>query len=1056
MANQDITGGDYVVDGDGNTARPGDADNDAGFKNRGSRKRTKTGCLTCRKRRIKCGEERPVCKNCVKSKRHCEGYNQRVVWKPQVIDFRHLQNGAATITFPAATLGMDFETNSSGLVYGIDPSHHSGMAGYPGPGPHNLMPRPPEHQPHMVHAGYAEPSNAAAYHPQWSQPHLVQDPNAHTQMVHQFQAAQYPQYAPVAPQHPGQPTHIPGQQPIYVQTYPEGSQMMPRSFAAPPAYSSAGPMSVPPTPALVVDQDWTSASSCGPSPSYAGFPQVQTIDGSIERSVSLDGSNHHPPMPHANAIENNWSARPSLPQDTLLTTYDTSNNTHGYPIDTPIQNLKPSIPSPSTLLQEAAVEYHDDDYYDVLSSDDNELSEPHWRDTYEAQDAKLAYIQKFGQLQIENNGHSGQQNGVLDSYRPETVANPLKNPATARVFSHFIHVTGPVITSQTRRAPINVDRRKLPFSKRGLWTHTIPLAALNDQGLLQAILALSSLQIAGLTGESTTPSYKHYAFALKRVHNVVGDRSKRTSIPVVAASLLLGIYELWCADHTKWTSHLAGAGQLLVETDYVGKQQQVMELKAEKASEQSMGYPTLRRARESGQPSERLAQKVKQYKDLEQLPDFDMRLLSAIAGRAINHLSTGRVMNDHDSAFRNDGDIDIPAFEIQKDLFWAFIRQDATGSLISGNPLLMPYDRWTDCPPRGPVSAPDGNTIGAHDYLFLLLGRVADFNVRDRKRKLHVMAMNDGRWRPQTEMLGQNRPSRPNYTGQSPDGGGSPSPQLPSFYGMAPTGPNSVMPSSYNIGNKILPPDSPEGVFSDLGAATEDALEEWTDLGQALDEIESLLYGIYQPIIPQDVAMDVTPFGSSLFYNSLDIACVWATVYTIRIFINRVHPHMPPHGQIANGIAAQQNKPFVDLIGRICGGVMAMKRDSTMTPEIGAALTDLNIAMFVAGVQLIDPLQRDWILKTLVTTEQSCAFGTARAIADGCQLSWHHAGKAGRGPPWELRHNSDTRNGRISGSVSSETSLSDHSEQATVTDRRFVQTTAVEQIHWATGIIRQG
>lgn len=45
------------------------------------RKRTKTGCLTCRKRRIKCGEERPVCKNCITSKRLCEGYYQRVVFK---------------------------------------------------------------------------------------------------------------------------------------------------------------------------------------------------------------------------------------------------------------------------------------------------------------------------------------------------------------------------------------------------------------------------------------------------------------------------------------------------------------------------------------------------------------------------------------------------------------------------------------------------------------------------------------------------------------------------------------------------------------------------------------------------------------------------------------------------------------------------------------------------------------------------------------------------------------------------------------------------------------
>src|SRR5438045_9552799 len=63
-----------------------------------SRKRTKTGCLSqspmalwalvattdrktaCRKRRIKCGEERQVCANCTKSKRNCEGYEHRVIF----------------------------------------------------------------------------------------------------------------------------------------------------------------------------------------------------------------------------------------------------------------------------------------------------------------------------------------------------------------------------------------------------------------------------------------------------------------------------------------------------------------------------------------------------------------------------------------------------------------------------------------------------------------------------------------------------------------------------------------------------------------------------------------------------------------------------------------------------------------------------------------------------------------------------------------------------------------------------------------------------------------
>ncbi|KAK9324158.1 hypothetical protein V1517DRAFT_74338 [Lipomyces orientalis] len=39
------------------------------------KRRTKTGCLTCRKRRIKCDERHPICFNCAKSKRVCLGYD---------------------------------------------------------------------------------------------------------------------------------------------------------------------------------------------------------------------------------------------------------------------------------------------------------------------------------------------------------------------------------------------------------------------------------------------------------------------------------------------------------------------------------------------------------------------------------------------------------------------------------------------------------------------------------------------------------------------------------------------------------------------------------------------------------------------------------------------------------------------------------------------------------------------------------------------------------------------------------------------------------------------
>lgn len=44
--------------------------------------------LACRKRRIKCGEERPTCANCIKSKRSCEGYAPRLTFKDPLGAYR--------------------------------------------------------------------------------------------------------------------------------------------------------------------------------------------------------------------------------------------------------------------------------------------------------------------------------------------------------------------------------------------------------------------------------------------------------------------------------------------------------------------------------------------------------------------------------------------------------------------------------------------------------------------------------------------------------------------------------------------------------------------------------------------------------------------------------------------------------------------------------------------------------------------------------------------------------------------------------------------------------
>lgn len=139
------------------------------------RKRTKTGCLTCRKRRIKCGEERPTCANCIKSKRQCEGYHQRVVFKPPLGDWPNHPGVVSTLQYHNSNLPGS-RTNT---VRQEQPSPQ-----FPDSGLASIQPRP------LTQYEYATENSTAAGHPAqpYSQGSSYQPP-LQSPHHHQYQQA---------------------------------------------------------------------------------------------------------------------------------------------------------------------------------------------------------------------------------------------------------------------------------------------------------------------------------------------------------------------------------------------------------------------------------------------------------------------------------------------------------------------------------------------------------------------------------------------------------------------------------------------------------------------------------------------------------------------------------------------------------------------------------------------------------------------------------------------------------------------------------------------------
>ncbi|KAH5089444.1 hypothetical protein HBH72_229680 [Parastagonospora nodorum] len=1078
------------------------------------RKRTKTGCLTCRKRRIKCGEERPTCANCIKSKRQCEGYNQRVIFKTPIENWPNHPGNVSTIQYHTSMLpgtrnqsyhphqsqddsllsiqprplnSFDFSAIESSAevqlatsrqAIGVDPHNYAPGTSYqhPLPSPHHQQPLiSPRHHPQM--------SPAASYFPHHATGHPSPVQYNHEPTVSYQSSPRYSQDHTAYPQLPisynqnAETTSAVSQDISHSSLYRRQSATQADDQNSYHSYSSVSPRS---------DHYNTYAEARPVLQRYNSHPQssMEHIQGT-SAAMSQYGSYNYPTAVLRDDINHSSYSSTQIPIHDL--TPDVKY------MQQPVLEQNPSVPqtepsqpqlslsgfggidhvSPTQVLDEAAIENEDDDYWDLQS--DEEMLDAEDRDN---EDNMLA-SKEFNIIRRIHHEHANElavrrhdafiYEGLLTNYKPEYAASPLRNLQVARVFAHYIHVTGPSVSIYERnpRNSTMIFEDSIPAEQQSLWTYTLPLKALGNQGLLHAMLALASLQIARLQGASLTPSYKHYAYSLKRLSRSLGHPKKRLSLSTLANSMLLAYYEVWTAEHVKWSTHLVGAAQLLIELDFRSLTREARRLKAaQNAEDRQFPY----------QNSEILIDQKHFNKTLEERAMMpDQNLVSAIIGKKVNYDDFGMIVEETGARYETKTNLpdklDLQTFETLQDLYWWYARHDAFQSIVSGNPLILPYRKWSDCPPRAPLGRADA-LYGTHDHMILLIGRITDFTVQDRARKIRQVDA-DGSWRPRPGMPGFGSMGPPPSTANASSGGqpptsnksmgppsnmkgppsgwtgppppgwkrpsppgfgrgqgapsaptdnssqgrepsrGPPPPAMPEFLGMAPSGPHAPLSSTYanpNYQRSPPTPSAPHPKYADLPAAYQAAMEEWETITAAHNTVSSILTNTesFAPL-PPDTYPPVP--GGTGNMTPFGPALIHRS-YDISIIWCLLHLakimllRSHPAMPPAAQMAAGVGAPATKTYAMLIGRItagMQLPAGEDLSPSLGAVLTESSLSLFFAGVQYQAPAQREWLITRLVDVDRRTGWASAGIIAQGCETAWDRAAAMGRGPPYKRR-----------------------------------------------------
>lgn len=303
------------------------------------------------------------------------------------------------------------------------------------------------------------------------------------------------------------------------------------------------------------------------------------------------------------------------------------------------------------------------------------------------------YADFYGSTQVRTfHGFVG-ANYELETYIPSSTSSPLNDTQTAAVFWHFVNVTGPSMSLYERHpfdpSPM-FQGQPVPKTRQHIWTYTFPIVSFNHPALLQAMLALSSLQMAKLQGIPATASMKHYHLSLRRIAKNYQSATRRTQPATLAATLLLGFYEVWNSDHDKWCKHMWGARAIIKEIPMREMTKAIMGLK--RSRRQRARDLRDQRQRQRQQHGGAYNTSMDEEGDIVEvdLTDVNAGLVSQISGQTVTYEDFGHIYNEdgRQRSGKRYTERDIENYEHLSDLYWWYCKMDVYQSILGGTKLL--------------------------------------------------------------------------------------------------------------------------------------------------------------------------------------------------------------------------------------------------------------------------------------------------------------------------------------------------------------------------------